>query len=180
MDLLRLGLIIWMLARGLARGRDFGLSRIRPAAFILVAALMTLGGTVVLMNGTVFLNRIIALKPLGGYPAVPDPVFRWVDLTLDIGLVALLEETIFRGYMETVLRRLNFGTFKILLVSSICFGLIHWSNGVQSVIVTSLVGAMFMGFYLKCRSTLPLIAAHYLIDFIFFSMLVPYTWFLYI
>ena len=176
----QLGLMFWMFFRGYARPGDFGLRKIRPLAFIFYTVILTVGGTILLFNSMVFLNKLIGLAPLGGYPSLGNHWFRWVDLTLDLALVGFLEETIFRGYMETVLRRLNCGTFLIVLISSVCFGLIHWSNGLHSVVATALFGAVYMGFYLKLRSTLPLIVAHYLVDFIAFSSLVPINWFLYI
>lgn len=68
----------------------------------------------------------------------------------------------------------------IVAVSSVAFGLIHWSQGLHAVLITSIIGTVFMIAYVKTRSLPAIMLAHFAIDFIDFSELIPksiFKWF---
>ena len=114
-------------------------------------------------------------QPLGGIPAIAHPFWRWMDLTLGLVLVGIIEEVIFRGCMRQFLSRYTDRPGLIILASAIAFGAIHWSAGLSAVFATSLVGAVFMALYLATGSLPAIMLAHFVINFIDFSHLLPAT-----
>ena len=65
-------------------------------------------------------------------------------------------------------------------LSAIAFGLIHWSGGFHSVVITSIIGAVFMLLYLKTNSLPGVMAAHFIVNFIDFATFVPKSLFRFI
>ncbi|MEM7294932.1 MAG: CPBP family intramembrane glutamic endopeptidase, partial [Pseudomonadota bacterium] len=61
----------------------------------------------------------------------------------------------------------------IVIVSSVLFGLIHWSLGFHAVLITGVIGAVFMLFYLRSGSIIALVLAHFLVNFIDFAGVIP-------
>ena len=139
------------------------------AAFVIAALL----GILIDQNGYRLLGKLPDFGPLGTMPAIKSPAWHMIDLTFGLLMVGVFEELVFRGYMLTFLRRYTQHPFWIILISSLAFGLIHWSLGLQAIIVTSLAGAAFMVIYLISRSLPPIMLAHFAVDFIDFS---NWTW----
>jgi membrane protease YdiL (CAAX protease family) len=106
-------------------------------------------------------------------PVISSPAWHWIDLTVGLLLVGVVEELVFRGYMYTCLRTFTESSSAIVAISSVAFGLIHWSLGLHAVLVTSLIGAVFMIAYLQTRALPPLMLAHFVINFIDFAGVVP-------
>jgi membrane protease YdiL (CAAX protease family) len=55
--------------------------------------------------------------------------------------------------------------------------MIHWSHGFHTVLVTTVIGALFMMVYLRTRSLVVPVAAHFIVNFIAYSGVVPLGWF---
>ena len=58
-------------------------------------------------------------------------------------------------------------------ISAVAFGFIHWSGGLHKVIVTSLLGAVFMMLYIRTRSLPAIMLAHFAINFVDFAKVIP-------
>jgi membrane protease YdiL (CAAX protease family) len=123
------------------------------------------------------LYRLIAklpgYPPLGGMPAIPSPFWNWVDLTIGLLAVGVFEELVFRGYLHTFILRYTESPVAIVVVSSIAFGLIHWSLGLHAVLVTAVISSIFMIAYLRTRSLPAIMLAHFMINFIDFAGVIP-------
>ena len=114
-----------------------------------------------------------AYPPLGKMPGIAISVWRWVDLTVGLVMVSIVEEVVFRGYLRIFLSRYTRRASVVIGTSAIAFGLIHWSGGLQQVMATSAVGAVFMALYLRTNSLPAIMVAHYLVNFIAFSNVIP-------
>ncbi|OGR33086.1 MAG: hypothetical protein A2091_02690 [Desulfuromonadales bacterium GWD2_61_12] len=112
-------------------------------------------------------------RPIGGIPVITNTFWQWFDLTIGLLLVGLFEELVFRGYMFTVISRYTRNPCVIVGISAVVFGLIHWSLGLHAVLITTLIGAVFMMAYLWTRSLPAIMLAHFLVNFIDFAGVVP-------
>ena len=142
-------------------------------SFFVVFLVVTLVGTVIDQNGYQLTTEPPGYAPLGGMPAITSPVWNSVDLTVGLLVVGIFEELIFRGFMHTFISRYTENSFAIVVISSVAFGLIHWSLGLYVVLITSTIGAVFMIAYLRTRSLPAIMFAHSAIDFIDFAGVVP-------
>ena len=68
-------------------------------------------------------------------------------------------------------------TLAIVALSSTAFGLIHWSAGLHAVLITAVIGALFMTVYARTRRVAPIIGAHFVVNFVDFAGVVPESWF---
>ena len=102
-------------------------------------------------------------------PPIDDPFWDWLDLTFGLLMVGVFEELVFRGFMCTFLQRYTRSSLAIVLVSSLAFGLIHWGLGLHSVVVTSIIGALFMIAYLRTQSLPAIMLVYFAINFVDFS-----------
>lgn len=71
--------------------------------------------------------------------------------------------------MYTFLSRFTESSSAIVAISSVAFGLAHRSLGLHAVLITSIIGAVFMIVYLKTRALPPIMSAHFVINFIDFA-----------
>ncbi|MGE0497944.1 MAG: CPBP family intramembrane glutamic endopeptidase [Ramlibacter sp.] len=152
---------------------DLGLVWPGRGPFLVTLMAMALVGTVIDQNAYAVLAGLPGYAALGGMPAIASPAWDRFDLTVGLLLVALLEETIFRGLACAVLARYTTNRAWIALGSAAAFGLIHWSLGLHAVLITGLIGLIFMGAYLRTRSVLPLVLAHFVVNFIDFAGVIP-------
>jgi membrane protease YdiL (CAAX protease family) len=80
---------------------------------------------------------------------------------------AIIEELLFRGYLMPRLQILLKKTYLAVIISSLLFGLVHYSYGNFSAIINALIiGLIFAYHYQKYRNIKVLIICHFLIDFI--------------
>ncbi|MBC8211770.1 MAG: CPBP family intramembrane metalloprotease [Gammaproteobacteria bacterium] len=166
-------LITWLILSKKMRMFEFGLIRQSVASFVTTFVILTLVGTLIDQNGYTFLTRLPGYSPLGYMPTIDNPAWNWIDLMFGLMLVGVLEELVFRAYMYTFLIRFTHKIPVIITFSALAFGLIHWSLGLHAVLITSLIGAVFMFAYIKTRALPPLILAHFVINFIDFSGVIP-------
>ena len=164
---------LWLIRSKKMRPAEFGLMTQSLPSFFLVFLILVFVGTVIDQNGYQWMTKLPGYSSLGGMPAIRSHAWNWIDLTLGLLLVGVVEELVFRGYMHTFLSRFTESLSAIVAISSVAFGLAHWSLGLHAVLITSIIGAVFMIAYLRTRALPPVMLAHFLINFIDFADVVP-------
>lgn len=165
--------ILWLIKSKQMRPAELGLaSQSMPSCFavFLVAALVS---TVIDQNGYQLIAELPGYAPLGKIPVITDPVWNRIDLTFGLLLVGIVEELIFRGFLHAFISRYTENSFAIVAISSVAFGLIHWSFGLHTVLIASVIGAVYMLAYLMTRSLPAIMLAHFVLDFIAFAGVIP-------
>ena len=168
-----LAVALWLIRSRKMRAAELGFTAQGLPSFLAVFLAVALAGTVIDQNGYALIAGLPGYAPLGGMPAIASPLWNWVDLTFGLLMVGLSEELVFRGFMHAFIRRYTESPLAIVAISSLAFGLIHWSLGLHAVLITALIGAVFMLAYLRTRSLPALVLAHFAIDFIDFAGVVP-------
>ncbi|MCD4715348.1 MAG: CPBP family intramembrane metalloprotease [Desulfobacterales bacterium] len=163
----------WLIYSKKMRASEFGLKTQSTLSALVVFLIVALVGTVIDQNGYQLTAKLPGYQPLGGMPAITSPVWNWVDLTLGLLMVGISEELVFRGFMHTFISRYTKNSCAIVLISSVAFGLIHWSLGLHAVLITSIVGAILMIAFVRTRSLPAIMLAHFTINFIDFAGLIP-------
>jgi len=160
---------LWLIRSKKMRPAEFGLTTQSVPSFLVVFLIVALVGTVIDQNGYQLIAKLPGYSSLGDMPAISSLAWNWIDLTLGLLLVGIVEELVFRGYMHTFLSRFTESSSAIVAISSVAFGLIHWSLGLHAVMITSIIGAVFMIAYLRTRALPPVMLAHFAINFIDFA-----------
>ncbi len=114
-------------------GRHSFMQAIKAGALTLtLTALVTLGGASLL--------GIVEWSPKW-------PPQAWLWINNNLLLVTLVEEALFRGYIQGGLSRrlqhLHYGEHLALLIASLLFGLAHWGAGWEWVMLATLAGACY-------------------------------------
>jgi membrane protease YdiL (CAAX protease family) len=165
--------LAWLIRREKVGFSSLGL-RIPSALSFLSAMLVgALAAVFIEQNGYLLTDWLSGDPPLGRMPVIASPLWRWVDLTVGLAMVSIVEEVVFRGYLRIFLSRYTRRAWVVIGISAIAFGLIHWSGGLQQIMATSAVGAVFMALYLRTQSLPAIMVAHYLVNFIAFSNVIP-------
>ena len=172
--------VLWLIQSKKMRVSEFGLTTQTIPSFLVVFLVVALVGTIIDQNGYQIVAKLPGYSPLGGMPAITNPVWNWIDLTFGLFMVGIFEELIFRGYMHTFISRYTRSSFAIVVTSAVAFGLIHWSLGLHDVLITSTIGAVFMTAYLRTRSLPALMLAHFAVNFIDFAGIIPKSIFTFI
>ncbi len=166
-------IVLWLIHRKKMWSSEFGLTTQTIPSFLTICLAMTLVGTAIDQNAYTLIEKLPGYPPLGRMPAITNPIWNWIDLTFGLLMVGIFEELVFRGYMYTFLRRYTQSMFAIVIISSVAFGLIHWSAGLHAVLITSTIGAVWMIAYLKTRFLPAIMLAHFLLNFIAFANVIP-------
>jgi len=164
---------LWLIYSKKMRASEFGLKTQSMPSSLVVFLIVAFVGTVIDQNGYQLIAKLPGYPPLGGMPAITSPVWNWVDLTFGLLMVGICEELVFRGFMHTFISRYTENSCAIVLISSVAFGLIHWSLGLHVVLVTSSIGAIFMIVFARTRSLPAIMLAHFAINFIDFAGVIP-------
>jgi membrane protease YdiL (CAAX protease family) len=164
--------LAWLIRAKEGGFSSLGLRMPSAISFWSVLAVGALSAVFIEQNGYL-LTDWFSGAALGKMPEIETPVWRWVDLTAGLVMVAIVEEVVFRGYLRIFLFRYTRRAWVVIVISAIAFGLIHWSGGLQKIMVTSAVGAVYMALYLRTRSLPAIMVSHYLVNFIAFSNVVP-------
>ena len=172
--------VLWLIRSKKMRASEFGLSTQTIPSFLVVFLVVALVGTTIDQNGYQIVANLPGYSPLGGMPAITNPLWNWIDLTFGLLMVGIFEELIFRGYMHTFISRYTKNSFAIVVISAVAFGLIHWSLGLHDVLITSIIGAVFMIAYLRTRSLPAIALAHFAVNFIDFAGIIPKSIFTFI
>ncbi|MBW1803282.1 MAG: CPBP family intramembrane metalloprotease [Deltaproteobacteria bacterium] len=163
----------WVILKGKMKPAELGLTR-RPAIlFVTVFAVGTLAVIFIEQNRYAIFSHIPLYLPLGIVPEIEGRPWLWIDLTVGLLLVAIIEELVFRGYVYRFLLRYIPNTLMIVVISALGFGLIHWSRGLIGVLSASAAGAVFMALYIRTRSLPPIILAHFAVNFIELAPIMP-------
>jgi membrane protease YdiL (CAAX protease family) len=170
-----LAVTLWSIRSKTMLPMEFGLTTQRISSFLVVFLVATLAGTVIDQNGYQLIGRLPGYAPLGGMPVIKSPAWNWIDLTVGLPLVGAVEELVFRGYMRAFIGRYTESWFAIVAISSAAFGVIHWSLGLHAVVITSIIGAVFMIGYLSTGALPPIMLAHFAVNFIDFAGVIPKT-----
>ena len=167
------GFALWLIYSKKMQAAAFGLTTQSMRSALAVFLIVAFVGTVIDQNGYRLIAKLPGYSPLGGMPSITSPVWNWVDLTLGLLMVGICEELVFRGFMHTIISRHTKNSCVIILISSVSFGLIHWSLGLHAVIITSIIGAILMVAYLRTHSLPAIMLAHFAINFIDFAGVIP-------
>ncbi len=165
--------VLWLICSKKMQPSEFGLTPQPLISFATAFLIGTLAVTFILQNGYMTLSKFPGYPALGGMPEIESPLWNWIDLTLGLLMVGIFEELVFRGYLHTFLTRYIQHPLIIIGISAIGFGFIHWSGGFHKVMVTSASGAVFMLIYLRTRSLPSIMLAHFVVNFIEFSNVIP-------
>jgi uncharacterized protein len=93
----------------------------------------------------------------------------WADVPLAVLLVAVVaiaEETIFRGYLLLRFREITGNMGLAVLLSTVIFTAGHGYEGGAGMATVSLLGLVFMALYLSTRSLIASIVLHFLFDLV--------------
>jgi membrane protease YdiL (CAAX protease family) len=172
--------VLWLIQSKKMRVSEFGLTTQTIPSFLVVFLVVALVGTIIDQNGYQIVAKLPGYSPLGGMPAITNPVWNWIDLTFGLFMVGIFEELIFRGYMYTFISRYTRSSFAIVVISAVAFGLIHWSLGLHDILITSTIGAVFMVAFLRMRSLPAIMLAHFAVNFIDFAGIIPKSIFTFI
>ena len=80
-------------------------------------------------------------------------------------MVAIAEETVFRGYLVTRLRDVSSSPLAAVLISSAIFSLGHGYEGLAGVVIAGFFGAVYAIIFLSRRSIVTPVVLHFLQDF---------------
>ncbi len=86
-----------------------------------------------------------------------DPLYFLLAVISIILFAPLIEETLFRGFLQTYIRK-HLGAKQAILITSVCFSLFHYSAGQGlgniSIIVSLFVLSLFLGFVYEKQGSL--------------------------
>ncbi len=106
-------------------------------------------------------------------PATPLPALtaekntpEFLLATVMVAVVALAEETIFRGYLILRFKNITANTGATVLMSAVIFSLGHGYEGSAGVVTVGVMGLVFALIYLWRKSLVAPITMHFLQDFI--------------
>jgi membrane protease YdiL (CAAX protease family) len=141
--------------------------RARPLAPSLwVSALVTgLIGFAAVLSLTAVMARLIVMPDSGQIVTPPSmPAITVVALLVMASIVAgVTEEAAFRGYMQSPIER-RYGLASAILVNGVMFGLLHFPNHREAVVVMLpyyvAVAAVYSGVTWATDSILPAVALH--------------------
>ena len=88
-----------------------------------------------------------------------------------VAIVALAEETIFRGYLILRLRAVIGGSFAAVLLSAVIFSFGHGYEGSAGVVTVGVMGLVFAFIYVWRQSLVAPIVMHFLQDFVVILLL---------
>lgn len=155
--------------RGVLDWSDLGFRRMPWPRFIVWALAASAAG--LFLDQQLF-DRLTELMPwwkLGKYPIDETHWLYGFDLIFGLILVAFSEEIVSRGLAASVFGPRIGNTVIFYVVTSLLFGLAHWSHGPGPILATSAIGAVFMFVLRRTGSIWPVIVAHFVVNFWYFS-----------
>lgn len=85
------------------------------------------------------------------------PIYFILAVLSIVILAPLIEETLFRGFLQSFIRQ-HLGSRQAIVITSVCFSLFHYSSGQGlgniSIIISLFVLSLFLGFLYEKRGTL--------------------------
>ena len=160
--------IAWLLRRGMIRWPDLHLRGVAWWRLAVGTFAATLVGLLLTSDEARDAFARLTSRQFGFIPEIgPDWLHR-VDYWGGIALVAVSEELVFRGAFPRIILRCGGSSGVALFVSTVMFGLAHWSLGLGSIVQTALIGLWFGITAQSSRSLWPVIIAHYVVDLVAF------------
>lgn len=166
-------ILIYLLRSGKFDFADLGLKMPGLLQLVFWTILTTILAIAMDQFGWRFFEKILPDTKLSDYPEIPVYWLRQFDLYFGLLFVGIMEEVVFRGFAYTVLRKYLKSTVLIISVSSLIFGLIHWSIGLHAIVNTAFIGFFFMTAMWRTGSVIPLITAHFISNYVSFSGMIP-------
>lgn len=159
--------LAWSPARAVVQAEPDG----RPYLVVALAVVVLLPfvGRAVNYLVATSLARLPGTGGLFAFGEILDPMLYWLDPTAGLLLVALSEEIVFRKVAALWLERRGLGRVPVVLISALLFSAMHWGSGVRILCYTFVAGLLYMSAYLYLRRLWPLVAAHWLEDFLAFG-----------
>jgi CAAX protease family protein len=147
-----------------------GISLPNPARAALAALILSVA---------LVINQVFAIRRLAGMPPerrgtiaqlaeklLPRTRGEMCAAIFLVGTVAICEEIIYRGFVQTVFQDLPGGTvFIAAAISAAFFASAHLYQGRKGVIVTFVVGVFFSGARIFAGSLVPSVITHFAVDF---------------
>ena len=106
--------------------------------------------------------------PKGHIPSFLEPshTSQYIVATILVIVVAISEETIFRGYLILRFKSVTGSRVAAVVISSFIFSIGHGYEGLGGVVVVGIMGAVFATIYLWRKSLIAPIVLHFMQDFI--------------
>lgn len=165
--------VLWLISRRKITLTELGLSHCAAFPFLVTVVVVTLLATLIDQNAYHLIRKLPGYAPIAGMPPITNYIWNWVDLTLGLLLVGIFEELVFRSYLAAAVRRYTQNPAIAIVASSVVFGSIHWSLGLHAVIVTTIIGIVFMLGYQLTRSIPAIMVSHFAVNFIDFAGVIP-------
>jgi uncharacterized protein len=129
-DKAAVGLALVLLYRPICRETGFGRSVLIGASGAILAIVLTL-------------PTALWLGAIRWEPKLPDHLWLWI--LYNFLMVALAEEALFRGFLQTNLSRWldDPRGFAAIPLAAIAFGLIHYQSGLPMILLASLAGVVY-------------------------------------
>ncbi len=172
--------IFYLIKNGMMSFSDFGIKKIKISQFLFLTILLSLAGVLIDQIGWRFFEQILPKTQVGHYPKIDNPIVNIIDLSIGLIFVGIIEETIFRGFYFTILKKYIKNTEMVILISAFVFGSIHWSLGLHAIINCSIWAILPLIVMWKTGSVIPAIIAHFLTNLVGFSGVIPNSWFKFI
>jgi hypothetical protein len=148
---------------------ELGFRRLSRGSFAFWAVLMSVLG--IAMDKLLYqsLTELMPWWKLGSYPIDETHWFYAVDLVLGLVMVAVSEEIVSRGLAASTFGPRIRSRAMFYLLTSLLFGLAHWSHGPGPILATAVIGAAFMFCLRRTGSIWPVIVAHFAVNFWYFG-----------
>ena len=106
--------------------------------------------------------------PKGHIPSFLEPTdtYQQIVATVMVLVVAVSEETVFRGYLMLRFKSITRSPVAAVAISSIIFSIGHGYEGVGGVIIVGIMGVAFAVIYLWRKSLVAPIVMHFMQDFL--------------
>jgi membrane protease YdiL (CAAX protease family) len=106
--------------------------------------------------------------PKGHIPSFLEPVgiTQQIVAAVMVLVVAISEETIFRGYLILRFRTITRSPVAAIVIATIIFSIGHGYEGLGGVVIVGIMGAVFAVVYLWRKSLIAPIVMHFMQDFI--------------
>ena len=163
-----IAVILYVIKKNLSTPQEFGLVKIGLKQGLIWSVLLSVVGVAIDQWGAGFLKNLSPIFRPATFPTITNPYVKIFDLTAGIALVSVTEELIFRGYFYTVLKDVMKNPGVMIAVSSILFGLSHWSGGLNIIITATLWAVLPMYVMRRTGSVVPALVAHFVTDFVAF------------
>lgn len=111
--------------------------------------------------------------PKGHVPSFLEPtgLGQQIAATVMIIVVAVSEETIFRGYLILRFKSITRSLIATVVISSVIFSIGHGYEGAGGVVIVGIMGAVFAVIYLWRKSLVAPVVMHFMQDFLAIVML---------